>query len=166
MWIDDPRSFRALLPSADQRECVSVFLPFSLSPIACEQGKTAAYSAAALEEYQKHRVVLSRYLLAWAIGSASGQRGPLKRSFKASRMFNLIMLKWIYFISFSYANPHSYGPVERIVAAAAEIVPVSGRDSLHIYRARDELLATLLFVLNKINREIRQSAVSAISFWP
>lgn len=48
----------------------------------------------------------------------------------------------------------------------AEIVPVSRRDSLHIYRARDELLATLLFVLNKINREIRQSAVSAISFWP
>lgn len=92
-------------------------LSLSLSAIACKQGKTAAYSAAALEEYQKHRVVLSRYLLAWAIGSASRQRGPLKRSFKASRMFNLIMLKWIHFISFSYANPHSYGPLERIAAA-------------------------------------------------
>lgn len=45
---------------------VSVDQSLSLS-LACEQGKTAAYSAAAAaapEQYQKHRVVLSRYLLA------------------------------------------------------------------------------------------------------
>lgn len=44
VWIDVSRSFRALLPSADQSECVdqSLSLSLSLSPIAREQGKNSS----------------------------------------------------------------------------------------------------------------------------